>query len=326
MIKSICAMETMDPREIPAWLQQHYDLPAPFEVSLLRSYTHAVYQVITPREQFVLKVYGQSWRSAEEIKYEVDLLEFLARQGLAIAKPIRGRNSAGVKPVSSAQGEQFAVLFEFAAGAKPEPPFSDHLYFRFGQAIGRMHEFSKNFTSGYPRQNIDLQYLIDQPLQVVLPLLKRRLNAVLYLARLGDWLKNKLMALSQQGLDWGPIHGDASLDNLHVVNAEEIILYDFDSGGPGWRASDLQGWAVGLPEYQQRYSAFLHGYRQVRPLHAQDIEASRYLTLAWDIWGLKIDLERRVRTLGQDAIDAYLSVQIARLREREKSLNSIAAD
>ena len=292
-------MEILPHSELSIWLHHQYGLSAPLEVSLLRTYTNDVYLVASPAEKYVLKVYGLSWRSEEEIQYEINLLEYLDKEGLLIAKPIRGINREVVKRIRTNQGEQVAVLFEFAVGVKPEPPFSNRLYFLFGEAIGRLHEFSNNFSTVYHREYIDLEYLIDRPLQMVLPMLGDRIKDAAYLQHLGDRLKNRLSALSRKGLDWGPIYGDASLDNLHVVNDDKVILYDFDSGGPGWRASDLQGWAIGFPEYQERYAAFLNGYRQVRPINDQDIEASWFLVLAWDIWGLKIDLERRIIRLAR---------------------------
>jgi Ser/Thr protein kinase RdoA (MazF antagonist) len=307
-------------KPIADWLQQQYTLSAPLEVSLLRSYTNAVYQVLSSSGKYVLKVYGVAWRSEGEIRYEVDLLETLDRAGLAIARPIRGRDGAAVKPIRTARGQQLAVLFEFADGVKPQPPFSQRLYFLFGEAIGRLHELSTNFTSAYPRQPVDLAYLIDQPLQLLLPLLEQQPGSAVDFQRLAQRIKQQLETLRPKGLDWGPVHGDASLDNLHLVNDDHVILYDFDSGGPGWRASDLQGWAIGFPQYQERYTAFLNGYRQVRPVHAQDIQASWYLTLAWDIWGMKVDLERRILQLGQASLDQYLATQLEQLREREKSL------
>lgn len=314
-------MEILPQSELSIWLQHQYGLSAPLEVSLLRTYTNDVYLVASPEEKYILKVYGLSWRSEEEIQYEIHLLDHIEKEGLLIAKPIRGLNREVVKRLRTILGEQVAVLFEFAVGVKPEPPFSNRLYFLFGEAIGRMHEFSNNFSTVYHRENIDLEYLIDRPLQIVLPLLRDRFKYAAYLQRLGDRLKNRLSSLSRKGLDWGAIHGDASLDNLHVVNDDQVILYDFDSGGPGWRASDLQGWAIGFPEYQERYAYFLNGYRLIRPIYDQDIEASWFLILAWDIWGMKIDIERRILRLGQDAIDEYITGQIELLREREKCLN-----
>ncbi len=176
----------------------------------------------------------------------------------------------------------------------------------------------KNFTSGYPRESINLEYLVDRPLRVILPLLANRHPDSAFFLRLANKIKNKISELSETGLDWGPIHGDATLDNLHTLEDKQVILYDFDSGGPGWRASDLQGWAVGHPEYQERYAAFLSGYRQVREIRDQEIEASWYLTLAWDIWGMKVDIENRVLDKGQDAIDRYLTDQIEWIRERDQ--------
>jgi hypothetical protein len=41
-----------------------------------------------------------------------------------------------------------------------------------------------------------------------------------------------------------------------------------------------------------------------------------YLTLAWDIWGLKIHLERRVIAQGAEQVQAYLGAQLALLRSR----------
>jgi Ser/Thr protein kinase RdoA (MazF antagonist) len=310
----------MPHRELFSWLQHQYGLTAPLEISLLRSYTNDVYLVVSLTEKYVLKIYGLSWRGEEEIQYEIHLLDHLNKEGLLIAKPIRGRNREVVKQVRTILGEQLAVLFDFAVGDKPEPPFSNRLYLLFGEAIGRMHEFSNNFTTVYHRENIDLEYLIDRPLRMVLPLLGDRFQDAAYLQRLGNRLKNRLSALNRKGLDWGPIHGDASLDNLHVVNDDQVILYDFDSGGPGWRASDLQGWAIGFPEYQEGYAAFLSGYRQVRLIKDQDIEASWFLTLAWDIWVMKIDLERRILKHGQDAIDQYITEKIVLMRKREKYL------
>lgn len=304
--------------EISQWLENHYGLPTP-EIHLLREYTNRVYRVITAQQQYVWKVYGHRWRSAQEIHYEVDLLNHLEKEKLPVAKPIPAIDGAVVKQVKTPLGEHLAVLFEYVDGVKPQPPFSPELYSLFGQAIGSMHEYSHHFSSRHARQKIDLAYLLDQPLRLILPLLEQQPDGAAYVQRLRQRIKTKMDALEPAGLDWGPIHGDASLDNLHRIE-DTVILYDFDSGGPGWRASDLQGWAVGFPAYQQQYAAFLNGYRRIRPLHEQDIEASWFLTLAWDIWGMRVDLERRVQKMGRAAVSQYLCEKIALLRERERFL------
>jgi Ser/Thr protein kinase RdoA (MazF antagonist) len=99
-----------------------------------------------------------------------------------------------------------------------------------------------------------------------------------------------------------------------------VFLYDLDSGGPGWRAADLQGWAAHNPEHREKWEAFLSGYSTIRPVTAADLLAAPYLDLAWDIWGIKIDLDNRILRQGRERTRAYLSEQVALIRERTRAL------
>ena len=46
-------------------------------------------------------------------------------------------------------------------------------------------------------------------------------------------------------------------------------------------------------------------YREVGPLSDYDAAASPYLTGALELWGLRVDLERRIIALGNDAVGSY---------------------
>ena len=95
-----------------------------------------------------------------------------------------------------------------------------------------------------------------------------------------------------------------------------MVLYDFDSGGPGWRGFDLQGWAFNSGEHRAKWDAFRHGYAGIRRLNEINIVAAPYLTVAGDIWGMKIDLDKRVLKQGWERTQEYLTRQMALLRER----------
>jgi Ser/Thr protein kinase RdoA (MazF antagonist) len=103
----------------------------------------------------------------------------------------------------------------------------------------------------------------------------------------------------------------------------EVFLYDLDSGGPGWRAADLQGWAANSTEYQEKWDAFQRGYSDIRPLTPADLLAAPYLSIAWEIWGIRIDLERRVLRQGRQRTQAYLREQLSLIRERARTLLSV---
>jgi Ser/Thr protein kinase RdoA (MazF antagonist) len=302
------------------WAAVSYGLARPVTCELLRAYTNDVYRLESPDGRFVLKLYGRGWRTAPEIRYEVSLTQHLAARGLAIAQPVGNTQGEFVQEIGAAGGCRYAVLFEHAPGMKPEPPFTPSLYHAFGQAMARMHQFSNDFVTEHPRRPLDLNCLIDEPLAVTTPLLDQTADRTL-LEEAARRVKERIAELAAEGLDWGPIHGDATLDNLHVTADGGVILYDLDSGGPGWRAADLQGWAAGHPEYQERWKAYLDGYASVRPIQPADLRAAPYLILAWDIWGLQIDLEQRVLKQGREQMQAYLREQMARIRERVAGLS-----
>jgi hypothetical protein len=64
--------------------------------------------------------------------------------------------------------------------------------------------------------------------------------------------------------------------------------------------------------------AFKEGYVSVRELRAIDLEAAPYLAVAWLIWGLQIDLERRILVQGSQNVAAYLQEQIGAIRQQAK--------
>lgn len=275
-------------------------------MELIRDYTNTVYR----DGNEILKVYGAGWRTESEVRYELALLTYLKAQGLAVAAPIRET----VERWETAEGVHFAARFALAPGAKPQPPFTPELYVAFGRAIGQFHALSSGFVCPHARRPRDTALLIEGPLTLVLPLCPPADRA--FLEAVGEQLRTFL----QQPLDFGPVHGDATLDNLHVTESGEIVLFDFDSGGPGWRAEDLQGWTRWSDAFTERGDAFRAGYASVRPLPELEINAAPYLQLAVELWGLQVELERRVLKQGHDATQAFLQTQLATLREHKARL------
>lgn len=294
---------------IVTWLADRYGTAfSSATCELLRSYTNDVYHIRSASQQFVLKLYAPGWRTLTDVQWEIDLLLHLVAHSVPVAEPIAAADSELISSITTDAGSWIAVLFTYAPGHKPQPPFSLGLYEAFGRAIAQFHCAADSFISPYPRRALDTSFLIDEPVELAAPLFPKPHERT-WLLELACLVKDQISTYAAIGLDWGPIHGDATLDNLHLTEDGTIVLYDFDSGGPGWRAADLQGWGIDHSEYQPFWDAFYRGYNHVRPLAEVDRLAAPYLTLAWDIWGMKIDLERRILSLGQEQIERYLGEQ-----------------
>ena len=63
-----------------------------------------------------------------------------------------------------------------------------------------------------------------------------------------------------------------------------------------------------------RAQAFLRGYRAHRPLSDADIEAAPWLYLAFEVWGIEIDLQNRLLARGRDEVQAYLASSMTSLQ------------
>lgn len=257
--------------------------------TLIRSYVNDVYAITAAVNRYVLKVYRAGWRSWSEIAWEIDVLAHLAMRDVAVATAIPRNDGRRIGTVRAPEGVRYVVLFTHAADTKPTPPFTAALYYHFGQATAHMHHALDDFASPHARIPLDLAYLLDRPLAALRPWLAHRPSDWSFLVRLATKISTRIRALAATGLDWGVCHGDLSLDNVHVAANQQVTFYDFDSGGPGWRASDLYG----VFQYQPRdtWMAFLDGYRAVRSFAPADVAAVPYLVAARGIW----DMGHRVR-------------------------------
>jgi Ser/Thr protein kinase RdoA (MazF antagonist) len=306
-------------RELKDWLKDTYTFDNELVCEHLRSHTNDVYLVRASSRQYIFKLYHDAWHTEGEIGWEVQLLDHLANKEAAVAKAIKARNGTAL----SRYGPRLAVLFEYTPGAKPKEPFAASLYYEEGKSLATIHTAADDFTSDYDRKPLDVAYLITDPVKHILHKLAADADKR-FLQTLAQELTDKIAFYADKGLDFGPIHGDVTLDNFHVTANGEITWYDFDSGGPGWRAYDLQGWALleGTPDYLEKRQAFLEGYQEIRELSEDDFAVSPYLHVASEIWGLAHDLTRLKRKTDETE-EGLLSMRLESLRMRARQLEAL---
>lgn len=293
-----------------------YASARPTSCALYRSWANDVYRIATAEGDYFLKVYRADWRSWSEVAYEVELLAHLDARGVAVATAIARRDGQPIGTLRAPEGERRYVLFAAAEGAKPRRPFDEGLYHRFGRATARLHRASNDFTSGHARVPLDLGSLIDRPLEAIRPRLARRPDDWTYLSGLAARVRARLGVLAGRGLDWGPCHGDLSLDNVHITPDGRFTFFDFDSGGPGWRACDPYGvLQYATLDRNGFWDAFLTGYREIRPFDGADLAAVPFFVVAQTVWGMGLESGIWAKWSGLwSADDAYFDRELAALR------------
>ena len=296
--------------------------------ALRRSLTNDVYAVHTVGGRYALKLYRSiarpGARTLDEIAWEQDLALAASATGVTAAKPYPLRAGDFVGVTVAPEGDRPYVLTTWAAGVKPQPPFTDALYHRFGAVTATFHQAAAAMTSAHERRGFDLTSDLDRPLAEVVECLEPSDRV---LAReLAKQAHVQLAALAAEDLSWGVCHGDISLDNVHVVTGvdpvaghcagPDLTLHDFDLAAPGWLAADLTG--VHATEH---WPAFLDGYTGVRPLPSTDLAALPWFTVVGLIANLRFHLVDKVRLRGTESRrDGWVDRELTALRSLAASL------
>jgi Ser/Thr protein kinase RdoA (MazF antagonist) len=253
-------------------LKNHYGLDN-LTCKKLNTFVNYAFEVISSRGHFALKIYNPASRTAAEVQWEVDLTLHLIKNGAPVAKPIAGKNGSHIQTFVIGGLNFTTVLFEWAAGEKPKPELDT--YILIGEAAAKIHNAADTFKSELPREKYDVYELIDDQLKRI----KTPLEESGQYQRVHELSGRMRRIISNPKLDYGIIHNDLTLDNVHL-NGNSLIVFDLDSSGESWRA--VEPWGV-LRFAEDRFRSWLEGYRSVRKFSEDDERAVAAFSVIEDI-------------------------------------------
>lgn len=230
-------------------------------------------EVSSPAGHFALKIYNPASRTAPEVQWEIDLTMHLINNGAPIASPVAGKDGEYLQSIDIDGQGHVGVVFEWAPGEKPKPELST--YTLIGEAAARIHNAADTFTSDLPREKYDAHELIDDQLERM----KKPLEESGQRQRVFDLTERMRKVITNPALDYGIIHNDLTLDNVHL-NGNELIVFDLDSAAESWRAAEP--WGV-LRASEDRFKAWLEGYRSIREFSQEDEKAVAAFGIVEDI-------------------------------------------
>ncbi|MEM9949738.1 MAG: phosphotransferase [Cyanobacteria bacterium P01_D01_bin.36] len=269
---------TLSVKALIAEVLSGYEIPKVSELKFLNIGLNDTYVAqVVGGKKYILRIYRANWRSHSEVAYEIEVLNYLGRQGTPVAQPIRRKDGRFIQPLEAIEGKRYAVLFAYALGTPLTYEEDDNARsFNYGKVAAKIHSSSQDFSSAHTRFSLDLNHLMEEPLVSIGPMLSHRSDDWQYLQKLADVIRDCFAAFPSSELEKGFCHGDLHGGNVHFSKDDAAMVFDFDGCGVGWRAYDLSvwRWSARLREKEKIcWEPFLSGYQSERSLSEIDLKA-----------------------------------------------------
>lgn len=194
----------------------------------------------------------------------------------------------------------------------------------FGQSVAHIHKVTEHFRSEHARDNLNLEYLIERPLEIIKLHMEHRLEDYHFISERISELKEQLVIKIEEGLDWGICHGDLHGNtNAAFTDNGKLTHYDFDICGYGWRAYDIAEFRLAREihsghnqeEVEKLWEAFLNGYRNVRDLSENDVEAVAIFVILRQLWLFGLCFSESELIGGADFDDGFIDSKMEYFRK-----------
>ena len=276
---------TFSSEAIKQLVLSHYNLDDSVESTLFSRGLNDTYLVSVQDRQFALRLYRSRWRTREAVVGEVAALLHLGSKGVPVATPVARSDGELVTDINAPEGTRWAVLFNWVEGG--EPAYRNETHARlYGRLAAQLHVAGDDLPSSAARSPLDLNYLLERPLESLRPALKSRPLIAARFEAIVDRVRTRMENAKEQLWDWGFCHGDLHCGNAHI-DGQQLSLYDFDCCGPGWRLYDLATyrWAARLRQFEGgAWKPFIEAYLEVRPAAASTLKLVPLFVILRHIW------------------------------------------
>lgn len=308
-------------RAVLHFATSHYDFPASVSCVFYVRGLHDNYLIEGGDKKYILRIYRHSWRTQEEISFELELLSFLAECPAAVAFPLHTKNGEPRFLIDSPEGQRSSALFNYADGHAPGAEISTDQSILLGNAVAKIHRLTDAFVTQRHRPILELPYLVDESLIAIEPFLNA--EDLTYLKLLRDKLYRAIPAIAKDQGQYGICIGDVNPTNFHVNAQQQLTLFDFDQCGFGYRAFEIGKFISSIHSVKSKKEiakAFLEGYQHARPLSKEELSTIPFFEMVAVIWVMAINANN-VDLIGLKWLEkAFWDRKLSILKELESAV------
>lgn len=309
---------TFAPQSVISLVLDNYKIDLPRNCQFWHRGLSDIYLLETLTNAYIVRISHHHWRSETEIDFELELLDFLAANKVPVAAPIKTKEGHLSLEIHAPEGKRYASLFPYAPGEIALGDFNPTQSRILGETLAFLHQVSQGFKPLAHRQPLNLEYLLDQSLQIIAPFLHHRPPDLKFLVDAIANIKQKVALLPMTSPYWVICWGDPHSGNVHITSDNQMTLFDFDQCGYSWRIFDLAKFLqVSLQTGLSRKvrDACLEGYQNITALTTVELNTLPFLTQAAYIWAWSISLNMTKLNDFSRLDPYYFSQRLQRLKQ-----------
>ena len=243
------------------------------DLELVSHYVNTVFRLTTESGSYAVRVHRAADRTENEVAGELAWLDALAREGIRVPRVRRTPDGQGIVLVAVPEESRKLpmTVLDWMPGRSIGAEKETHHFEKLGRMTAALHRQARAWRScaklERPRYDSRNVFQADVPARIAAALGAARappVNAAL------STLQARLQKAEEQlgtGADvFGFIHGDLSFGNV-LFDKEIAVPIDFDDCGFGYYLHDLAVPLAGAfgqrTGFEERYDAFVTGYRQI---------------------------------------------------------------
>jgi len=231
-----------------------------------RASSNFVYVFERNQERYFLRFSFEQENSIEQIKSELDFMQYLNFKSYPCVSPIPSITGEFIETVQNSEGMYFAVVFSSAKGITLDENITEVQCEDWGKSLASLHSLSRTYQPGGVRRKSWQDIL--QKINDVLQRHPQEQEAMKELDRITIWLQS----LSTSNNMYGLIHYDFQQDNIFYRDSDgSFDVIDFDDAMYHWYALDIITSLIDFyenddPNSKVQIKSFLTGYRSIGTL------------------------------------------------------------
>ncbi len=264
------------------------------EVLFLQAGVNDTYLLTTANRKYIFRLYRYNLRSVQDIQFEIELLQYLVKEGVGVSQPLMHAQQDYMVPIHSPEGLRYGVMFSYAPGELISFQDDDGTMAElYGINLARFHQAQQGFSSKQQRIEMNVEYLVHQPMQNIRKLFVGQQDKLAVIEDTASFVLAEFEQLPAESLTQGICHGDSNCGNVHITSDQQLTFFDFDCCAKGWLEYDLATfyWAALFENKTERWQHFLHGYQTIRHHAEANQDAINILIAMRQLWLLGLHYE-----------------------------------